>query len=679
MARFDNIGMFWADVPQSRKTSERIRPRPPVPETGWKAPTDFPNLSAARVLSFDTETKDLELEDSGPGWGRGKGHIVGFSIGAKDDAGNIGQWYFPIRHEDTPEDNLDLETCLRWCKAQLETPNIPKIGANLTYDYGWLLTENIHVQGPLFDVQFAEALLDERARVGLDVLAQKYLNENKQGSLLYQWCADFYGGNATDRQRKNIYRSPPSLVGHYGEADAALPLQIMEKQWPLLVREGLLDLFHMECELIPLMVHMRMRGVPVDISRAEQMYETLGVESRSLNEQLRDLVGFGINVNSSDDLARAFTAHNIPYHRTAPTSRAPDGKPSFTASFLEDVDHPIGQLVVDIRQREKLRSVFIKSYILDNHVNGVVHGTFNQLRGEGSGTRSGRFSSDTPNLQNIPIRTEMGKRLRQIFADKYLPWRKYDYSQIEYRYLAHYAVDKGDGSANRVREAYILDPDTDYHVQTQQMVRDIANLEISRSHIKNMNFGLVYGMGEPKLARQIGVSAAKAKEMFTAYHTGAPYVKATMQACIEEASVYGTITTILGRKSRFDLWSPAAYGVDGIPTIYETALLRYGNIKRAYTHKALNRRLQGSAADQMKKAMHVCYTSGIFDATGLPSLTVHDELDFIDEGGRDEAFREMQHVMETCIKLRIPLRADYEIGHSWGDVMDPAEYAKQYK
>lgn len=677
MSRFDNIGMFWSDVPTGRGAADRVRVRPPVPETGWKAPTEFPNLSAARVLSIDTETYDPELLDSGPGWGRGKGHIVGFSIGAKDAVGNVGQWYFPTKHEDTPEDNLDAEQCMRWAKAQLETPSIPKIGANLSYDYGWLRHEGIHVQGPLFDVQFAEALLDERARVGLDTLAQKYLGLHKEGSLLYRWCADFYGGAANDRQRKNIYRSPPSLVGPYGEADAALPLQIMEHQWPALAREGLLDLFHMECELIPLMTAMRMRGVPVDIPRAEEMYSTLGAEVVEIEKRLRDEVGFSVNTNSAVDLERAFKAHGIPFQRTKPTAGNPEGKPSFTAGFLETVDHPIGQLIVDIRQREKLRSVFIKSYILDNHVNGVVHGTFNQLRGEGSGTRSGRLSSDHPNLQNIPIRTEIGKRIRSIFADKYLPWRKYDYSQIEYRFLAHYAVDKGDGSADRVRAAYASDPNTDYHVQTQKMVRDIAQLEISRPHIKNMNFGLIYGMGEPKLARQLGVSASKAKEMFTAYHTGAPYAKATMQACIEEASLYGTITTILGRKSRFDLWQPDSYGVDGIPTTYANALMKYGSIKRAYTHKALNRRLQGSAADMMKKAMHECSRAGIFDATGVPSLTVHDELDFIDEGGKDEAFREMQHVLENCLKLRVPVRADYEIGDSWGQVGDPATFAER--
>lgn len=672
MSRFDSIGMFWQDVPTARgKRGAIARPRPAVPDTGWKAPTEFPNLSSAVVLSFDTETWDPDLEQCGPGWARGRGHVVGFSVGAKDAAGNVGQWYFPIRHTDTPEDNVDPDQALAWLKSVLETPGIPKIGANLIYDIGWLQHEGIMVQGPFFDVQHAEALLDERARVALDVLANKYLGEHKETSLLYQWCSDYYGGAPNDRQRKNIWRSPPSLVGPYGEADAALPLQIMERQWPLLDKEGLLDLFHMECELIPLLVAMRFRGVPVDIPRAEQLYESLGEEVNLLESRLREEAGFAVNVNSSSDLARAFDKAGIPYKRTAPTERNPDGSPSFTAGFLEDLTHPLGQLIVDIRQREKLRGVFIKSYILDNHVDGIVHGSFNQLRGEGGGARSGRFSSSTPNLQNIPVRTELGKQIRRIFADQFRPWRKYDYSQIEYRFLAHFAVDKGDGSADRLRATYLNDASTDYHNVVHDMVLAASGLDLIRGHVKNINFGLIYGMGEPKLAQQLGVTVAKAKEIFAAYHKGAPYAKATMDACIAEAQAYGTITTILGRKSRFDLWEPQGYGTKGVAIPYERALHRYGSIKRAYTHKALNRRLQGSAADQMKKAMHQCWKDGIFDATGVPSLTVHDELDFIDDGGRDEAFREMQRVMESCIQLRVPVKADYEIGPNWGDVAEP--------
>lgn len=657
--------MFWQDAPTSRKRGDVVRPLVEIPETGWRAPVDFPNLSAAVVLSIDTETWDPDLETSGPGWARNRGHIVGFSIGAMDAKGNVGQWYFPIRHTVCPEQNLDPETCLNWLADQLKDQR-PKIGANLIYDIGWLAQEGIAVNGPLYDVQHAEALLDERARVGLDVLAGKYLNEHKQGSILYQWCADSYGGAVSDRQRKNIFRSPPSLVGHYGEADAALPLKIIQHQWPLLAKEGLLDLFHMECELIPLLVAMRFAGVPVDVPRAEELYETMGNEVVQLTESLREIVGFHVNVNSGDDLARAFKAHGIPFGMTA------GGKPSFTAGFLETVEHPIGRAVVDIRQREKLRGTFIKSYILDNHVNGIVYGSFNQLRGEKGGTRSGRFSSDSPNLQNIPTRTDLGKMIRRIFADQHRPWRKYDYSQIEYRFLVHFAVGPG---SDEIRAAYNADPDIDYHKITHGMIQRITGLDLIRAYVKNINFGLIYGEGENSLSHNLGVSLTTGKKMFAAYHEAVPYAKATMDATSKEAEIYGVITTILGRRSRFDMWEPTAWADKRPPLSYEAALSKYGSIKRAYAYRALNRRLQGSAADQMKLAMHKCWKDGIFAETGVPRLTVHDELDFIDDGGKDEAFREMQHVMETCMTLRVPIRADYEIGPNWGDVEEPTALA----
>jgi DNA polymerase-1 len=143
-----------------------------------------------------------------------------------------------------------------------------------------------------------------------------------------------------------------------------------------------------------------------------------------------------------------------------------------------------------------------------------------------------------------------------------------------------------------------------------------------------------------------------------------------MDACSEEAQRTGVITTFLGRKSRFDLWEPKGWGTEGIALPYDKAILTYGSIQRAYTHKALNRRLQGSAADLIKVAMLRCYQDGVFAETGVPRLTVHDELNFSDPGGKRSAFLEMQHIMETALKLRIPVKADGEIGPDWGHVKD---------
>lgn len=662
MPRWDDIGLWWEDIPTTRG-SKADRPRPNVPETGWKHPTEFPNLSAAHILSFDTETYDPNLQTSGPGWGRKDGHIVGVSIGAKARDGTIGQWYFPLRHEDTPEENMEVDPVIRFLKSTLEDQR-PKVGAHLIYDVGWLAEEGINVQGKLLDVQHAEALLTETGNVALETLAQKYLNEGKETSLLYKWCADYYGGKANSGQRKNIYRSPPSLAGPYAESDASLPLRILDKQWPLLWRDGLYNLFDMECRLIPLLVAMRQQGVPVDLDYAEQFYEEMGRDREPLIGRLKDMVGFEVNVNSKDDLKRAFDMHGIKYPYTK------KGAPSFKADFLDTVDHPIGKEIVGIRRYDKLRNVFLKSYILENHVNGIVHCSFNQLRGEEKGTRSGRFSSSDPNLQNIPVRTELGKRIRRAFAHKTLPWRKYDYSQIEYRFFAHYAEGPG---ADEMRARYQEDPDTDYHEETKQKVLAITGQDLKRGHVKNVNFGLLYGQGEPGLAALLGLPLSEARKLFKSYHEGVPFTKVTMEATKAEIRELGYITTIMGRRSYFDKWEPADWRDKRPALYYDDAVATYGtNIVRAYLNPGLNRRLQGSAADMMKKAMVDIWESGVLKETGVPSLTVHDELDWIDPGGVDKQFDWIKEMMENAMQLRVPIRADYEIGPNWGDVKEPA-------
>lgn len=664
--RFDAIGMFWEDIPTTSERREVARVMPPIPETGWVPPTEFPNLSNARCISLDCETYDPDLLERGPGWARGVGHIVGISIGAD----NGGRWYFPIRHKVEAVDNLDPEKVLRWLRDTLSNKAQPKIGANLLYDIGWLRHEGVAVAGELVDVQFAEALLDESASVSLETLGQKYLGEGKESSILYEWCAKYYGGAANSNQRANIYRSPPRLVGPYAESDADLPLRLAVALYPLLVKEGMVELFQMECALIPLLVDMRFAGVHVDIPKAEALQATLKERIGLETKRLKDLTGMNVNINAADSLAKAFTKIGLPYNKTS------KGKPSFTKAFLNEVKHPVGECIREIRKCEKLRGTFIESYLLDSHVNGMVYGQFHPLRGDDSGTRSGRFSSSGPNLQNIPSRDdELAPLIRGLFIpdNGHQCWRKYDYSQIEYRFLIHFAVGPGSDS---VREHFNAHPETDYHDMALHLVAPRAGWDIStkekfkhwRKPVKNINFGLIYGMGVKKLAMDLGLSTKEGKALFEAYHEGVPFAKATMDKFSKEAQEHGTITTILGRKSRFDLWEPSAWDANTIALPYKQAVLRYGNIRRAHTHKALNRVLQGSAADLIKKAMYDCYYGGVFAVTGVPRLTVHDELDFSDPGGRDEAFREMQHILETAIPLKIPVRADGDIGPDWGHV-----------
>lgn len=660
MSRFDNIGLFWEDVPTSRKRGERVLgPLPEIPATGWTTPRELPDLTRAPVIAFDCETYDPNLTTIGPGWARGDGHIVGISAAIPGH-----RWYFPIRHEVEPEMNMDPELVLKWARHMFDTPDIPKVGANLIYDVGWLRQEGVKVSGKLYDVQFAEALLNESSKVNLEALGQKHCGVGKETDLLMDWCMNYYGSGKKN-WRKDIYRAPVSLVGAYGEQDASLPLDVLNKQWPLLQAEGQAELFDLECSLIYLLVDMRYKGVCIDVDKADELRATLQGRENVIQEQLDAKAGKAINVNAADSIRKMFDGAGLSYPKTK------TGKPSFKKEFLTNHPHELPQLVTQIRALQKLRSTFVEGYMLNSHKNGFIYGSFHPLSGTDGGAKTGRLASSDPNLQNIPSRTEEGKLIRQAFImDRgHHHWRKYDYSQIEYRLLAHFAT--GDG-ADLIRQAYLNDPRTDYHNQTAVLIEQITGIKLQRSQTKNINFGIAYGMGLAKLAADLGVSMAQAQELMEAYHNGVPFAKATMQALSDHAEQYGYNVTILGRRTRFNTWEPRDFNDKRPPLPYDEAVREYGtNIKRAYLYRTLNYTLQGSSADMMKKAMAKCYYDGIFDVTGVPRLTVHDELDFSvteDTPAMREAFREMHHIMQTVIPLRVPVICDLEIGPNWGDV-----------
>lgn len=673
--------MFWEDLPPVKGPGSRgARQRghiPAIPETRWRVPTEFPNLAAAKIIGFDTETWDPELLTAGPGWGRGpgKGHIIGVSLSVQDGS----SWYFPLRHgierdrQVLPEHeaamNRDPAQVLRWVDHVLHTA-VPKTGANLLYDVGWLMAEGVRVGGRLYDVQYAEALLNsETPDVSLDSLAQHYLGVGKTTSILYDWLAEWCGGAATDRQRANLYLSPPSLAGPYAESDAALPIAILNKQWPLLAKRGVLDLFDIECRLIPLLVRMRFKGAPVDVSRAEQIYEQLGAELVASEKRLREIAGQPVNPNARDSLQSAFIklGVTVPLKTDTKTKLT---KVSYDAATLELIEHPLAEEVLEYRRNAKVRNTFIKGYILEKNINSRVHCSFHPLRGGGRGARSGRLSSSEPNLQNIPVRTAVGRLVRSVFVATGNRWRKADFSQIEYRMLAHHAVGPG---SEQVRLAYNNNPLTDYHELTTELVFKLTGMKLTRKSIKNINFGLIYGMAEPKLAATLGITKAEGTKLFTSYHQAAPYAKVTMKAAADEVHRTGYVETVLGRKSDFDRWGPKRYEAGVSDRDYDGACRKWGpyNIERSRTHKALNRKLQGGAADVIKRAMVEAYEAGLFedDACGMPLLTVHDELDFDDEGAEgNPVWNEFLHIMEHSMpQLLVPVKMDLTWGPTWGE------------
>lgn len=623
MSRFDDIGLFWEPehyVKREAKVKQDRQPRtlPPIPETGWHPKAEFPDLSAAKVIGIDTETCDKDLLEKGPGVRRGA-YIVGVSVAVDDWAR-----YYPIAH--SLGENLDRVPVFAWLKDQLGRKKQPKVGANLLYDLDFLAEEGIEVRGPLYDVQYADPLLDEyRRSYSLNAIAQRLLGAEKETSLLYQWCADAYGGEPDDKQRANIWRAPSELVGPYAEQDARLPIQILRKQWKLLQEKDLIPILDLECRLIPLLLQIRRRGVPVDLQRRQEVDDELCASIEKLQGEV------GLNIYVPSEIKALCDAEGIEYPLTEL------GAPSFTKPWLSAHPHPKLRAVSKLRGFYKLRDTFVRGAMLSSQLNGRIHCEFHPLRSDDYGTVGGRYSSAHPNMQQIPSRDKYwGPRLRSCFVpSEGRVWMKCDLSQIEYRLGVHYGV--GDG-IDDIRNTYRNDINTNFY----KVAAALTGLDYMDS--KQLSLGSMYGMGFDKFASMmIDKSREESRDLFTTYHAQIPFIKATYAAVADDARENGGyVRTIGGRLCRLD---------------------------EGYEHKALNRKLQGSCADWIKRSMLDAYDAGLFDVLEL-YLTVHDELDSgvprTPQGC--EAARELHHIMTNAYQLCIPVLSSIELGRSWGEV-----------
>lgn len=655
-----------------KKNKKSVLPRTliPVPDTGWTCPTEFPDLSAAKALCIDVETKDMGLENGeGPGTRRKDSYVVGLAVGTDDGH----HWYFPFRHEVGP--NMDRTNVLAWANAELNRKNQPKLGANLMYDLEWLAVEGVTVEGPFYDVQYAEPLLDEYAlSYSLETLAQKYTGGGKDDSLMYQWLSSVYGGNATRKaQAGRIWRAPSKLAGPYAQSDVRLPFEIFREQQILLKEQGLWDLYQLECRLIPMLLAMRLRGVRVDVSKAEELQHTLLGRIERDQHRLNKLAGDRVDVWAPEQFSPIFDRHGIPYPKTK------KGNPSFQKAWLERHDSPIAQLISSVRKWDKLKNTFVDGYILNKAVNGRVHGQFHPMRSDDYGTVSGRFSSSHPNLQNIPARDpELGPLMRGLFIpENGEDWVKFDYAQIEPRLVLHYASSQ----AKKVREAYANDPTLDCY---NTMLVDMP-AGLTRSFFKSLYLGMTYGMGIPTLAKQLDMTEDEVRQYFEMFHEGAPYIRDLRDRAQRKVNKEGFIKTLLGRRARFNMWENSRWMNDadkeviclekGDPSWFlpvaerDIAVEKWGTVKRAGMHKVLNRLIQGSAADVFKKAMVDVWESGICDQVGVPMLFVHDESDFsIEDAARNPVTEKIKEVMQDCVKTRVPLLCDVEVGSNWANV-----------
>jgi len=609
----------------------------------WVQPDTFPDLSGYDEIAIDLETRDPGIKDAGPGYFRKNGEVVGIAIA-------VDGWeaYYPIAHETPP--NMDKELVTRWLRKQCSYESVNYIFHNAFYDVGWLTTMDIDIKGKIIDTLIAAPIVDEnRFRFDLNSLAKDYLQESKSETQLRE-AAKMWGLDP----KADLWKLPASHVGTYAEQDAAVTLRLWHHLKKEITAQNLVNIFALETDLFPVLFEMKRKGVRINLDKAEVIKNDLQEQEKKLLQSIKKLAGTSVEIWAATSVAKAFDALSIPYNRTE------TGKPSFDKNFLSSHDSPLAQMVVKAREINKARTTFIDSILKHSH-RGRIHAEIHQMRSDQGGTVTGRFSYSNPNLQQIPARNQIiGPMIRSLFIpEKNHQWGIFDYSQQEPRLIAHYASIKSFTGASKFVEAYQEDDTTDFH----QLVADMA--DIGRKQAKTINLGLFYGMGKGKLMSQLGVDLETATELLTAYHERVPFVKKLMNDTMNKAGSKGYLRTLLGRKCRFELWEPSnEWGSKALP--FKEAKNEYGGesmIKRAWTYKALNRLIQGSAADQTKQAMVDLHKEGY-----TAHIQVHDELDFSIASEKDSA--NIKDIMENCVELLVPSKVDVELGESWGDAGD---------
>ena len=612
-------------------------------DSDWTCPAEYPDLSNAKEIAIDLETKDPNIKTKGSGWATFDGAIVGFAVAAFDQ-----QWYFPVQHD--AGGNMDLGITTAWMQNVLKTP-ATKIFHNASYDVGWLLINGFEINGPIVDTMIAAAIVNEnRFSFSLNSCAKDYLGEIKNETFLNEkakeWGID---------PKADLWRLPAGYVGFYAEQDAGLTLKLWQRLKSEISKQSLNDVWDMEMELLPILIEMRRTGIRIDEEKAYKLKKEFKTKEIELLSKIKKETTIDVDIWAARSVAQVFDRLGVDYPRTPKSD-----EPSFTQNWLVNCSNPIAQLIRQAREINKFHSTFIDS--IQRYVHkGRIHSEINQLRSDQGGTVSGRLSYSNPNLQQIPARNkEFGDKIRSLFlAEEGKQWGSFDYSQQEPRLVAHYAasVNANFTGADDFIKSY-QNEEADFH----QLVADMAG--ISRTQAKTINLGLFYGMGKAKLSKELGIDKDSAERLLIKYNDRVPFVKKLANEVTNSASKYGFIRTIRGRKCRFDMWEPATFGMNKAMQ-YEEAKAIYGNnIRRAFTYKALNRLIQGSAADQTKQAMIDCYKAGY-----KPMLQIHDELCFSVNSEKD--IEPIKNKMENAIEnLKVPFSVDVALGKSWGEAKE---------
>ena len=645
-----------------------------LPQTEWVQKTEYPDLRSHDEIAIDLETRDPDLKKKGSGAVIGNGEVVGIAVATYND-----KWYFPIAHAEGP--NCDRKKTLEWFKDICECP-ATKIFHNAMYDVCWIRNLGIKINGLIVETMIASSLLDEnRFSYTLNTLSWHFLNEGKSEKSLTE-AAKARGLDA----KADMWRLPAHEVGAYAEKDAELTFKLWQHVKKLLMEpdadgKDLQNIFNLETDLFPCLVDMRFLGVRVDAQRAHTLKQELTRKEERLIHKIKLETGLETQIWAARSIATVFDKLKLPYEKTEKTQ-----SPSFTKNFLSNHSHPIIQMIAEARKINKVNTTFIDTILKHEH-KGRIHAEINQIRSDDGGTVTGRFSYQNPNLQQIPARDpETGPLIRSLFIpEEGCKWGCFDYSQQEPRLVAHYALQFGLSSVNPIADSYDTDSSTDFH----KIVAEMA--QIPRSQAKTINLGLFYGMGKAKLQAELGVTKDKAAELFDRYHSKVPFVKQLMNKIMSAGSNKGQIRTLLGRRCRFPKYEPILRGSDWgkyVPAEDQERMedlqamgpyikddegeiikdkdgnpkknYWHGNpTRRAFTYKALNKLIQGSAADMTKKAMLELYKEGI-----IPHIQIHDELDISVDGNEDK----IKNIMENAVDLALPNKVDCESGPNWGSI-----------
>ena len=645
-------------------------------QTEWNSPTSFPDLKDHKYIAIDLETKDPSLKSRGSGALIGEGEIVGIAVAVEGWSG-----YYSFGHLE--QNHFDEVSVMSWIKDVCALP-ATKLFHNAMYDVCWLKAYGVNINGHIVDTMVMAALVDEnKFSYSLNSVSYEWLGEVKDETALKEAAA-----KAGVDPKAEMWKLPDMFVGAYAEKDAELTLKLFKKLSVEIKKQNLTNIFNLETQLFPALIDMKIKGVRVDVEKAHKLKQQLASQEEKLLLEIKKETNLEPQIWAARSIAKVFDKLGLPYARTA-ASKAP----SFTKNFLQEHKNPIVNKISKAREINKAHTTFIDT-IIKYQYKGRIHADINPIRGEGGGTVTGRFSYSNPNLQQIPARNkQLGPMIRSLFIpESGHKWGCFDYSQQEPRLVVHYAA-SSQKLRNEEEVKKIVNEFNNNEVDFHQTVADMA--DISRTQAKTINLGLFYGMGKAKLQAELGLSTKdEAEKLFNKYHDRVPFVKDLMNNTSKDGAALGYIRTLLGRKCRFDKWELNEYnpGVFSPPMteaeareasivkqktkeiekqkykldlgeITESEILKSirPNIKRAFTYKALNKLIQGSAADMTKQAMLNLYREGI-----VPHIQIHDELDISVES--DKQAKKIIEIMEEAVTLKIPNKVDYESGDNWGQI-----------